>query len=91
MSEIQWEQPRFAGRTRSNRDYAELAKQLRANPGRWAVVAERGDQTTATRIRQGVLKDFRPAGAFEAVTNSIEGEPAHRRKVYARYVGEAQK
>ena len=90
MTEIKWEEPvQLRGRGARN-DYSEIARQLKKNPGKWAVVAERGSSTHVSRIKQGVFEAFRPAGAFESVSNAIPGEPPHVRKVFARYIGEAE-
>lgn len=68
-----------------NRDtrWAPVAAALRERPGEWAKVEFEGTdsscRSTASHIKKGVLKSFRPAGAFEAKTVNYE--------LWARYVG----
>ena len=89
---LRWEAPPPPkARTRSvslgHSRYAPIADQLRANPGRWAVVLEGrpGVGTAlATHIRMGHMKCFTPAGDFDATMRSIGG----RGFVYARFVGD---
>lgn len=68
--------------------YAEIAQRLKVRPGEWAIVATFDRRNTAHmlayRIKRGVQYAFRPAGAFEATSRTMDGE--HR--TYARYVGE---
>jgi hypothetical protein len=65
-----------------------VAKQLRANPGRWACLGRDIPTGIVSTIRNGELKCFKPKGAFEAVTrNHSERWQAD---VFARYVGENQ-
>ena len=62
--------------------YQDIAADLRAHPGRWAVIFDGAIGLAAQRaadIRQGVSRPFQPAGDFEAV--------ARGRFTYARYVG----
>lgn len=59
------------------------AAALRAEPKRWALLAEVADSNIAHRladnINRGNLASFRPPGSFEARSLG--------RKVWARYVG----
>lgn len=86
MSVIRWEDP--GPRTRAPAgDYWKIAAELRANPGRWAVVREGTRMTVighGTSIQTGKIEAFRPAGSFEATCRSRDGKVV----VYARYVGE---
>jgi hypothetical protein len=64
--------------------YAEEADMLRERAGQWALLSENAASSTASHIKNGVLKSFRPPGAFEAVCRKQKlgyGE-------YARYVGD---
>jgi hypothetical protein len=92
---IRWEQPtpRKGGQEHGSSPGSQwdtVAEQLRANRGRWAVVAE-GDMervtalaAIATRIRRAGLNCFAPAGDFEAAVRRADG----RATVYARYLGD---
>lgn len=87
MSEVVFETPPAVvrkGRTPDSK-YVEIAQQLMARPNEWAIVLERGHQTTAARIRSGRIAAFRPKGKFEATAR--ETDEQGRCKVYARYVG----
>lgn len=86
---MKWEDPPEAAHDYSSRTaWAREAAELRANPGRWAVITECSDKTRAYslahNIRQGRLKAFRPEGSFSAKARTQDG--VH--KVYARYVKE---
>lgn len=93
---LRWEAPspdlNGAGRQRSNRDRAQMwqpvADELRANPGRWALIHESADAgrrvDLAFRICRGEPKAFAPAGDYEAVTRTRGGGL----RVYARYLGD---
>jgi hypothetical protein len=67
-----------------------LARQLRGEPGRWAVIHE-GSRMEAFSIhaiiRAGKVKCFEPRGAFESCTRSMPSGDARIYEVYARYVG----
>lgn len=83
---IVWEEPYGrAGRT----EWQPIAEALRARPREWARVKTGAKKSTgatlAARIKTGAIAPFRPAGAFEAKSRTIEDGTA----VYARYVGEA--
>lgn len=90
---LRWEAPpedgRSAGGTRPRsprRDYAAIARALRARPGVWALVMEcpaRSGAVIARRMRHGLATGFRPIGAFEAEAREFHGGT----RVYARYVG----
>lgn len=86
MSELVWEDPpAHSGRM----DWRAVAAELRDRPGEWARVRDGLNATyasvTATRIKKGVFKPFKPAGAFEAESRKHGDASA----VWARYVGPA--
>lgn len=89
-SVIRWEEPPEHGNKRAARlKYQDIADELRAHPGRWAVVTEGVPTGTAgpiaVRIRRGQAA-FAPAGSFEARTAG--GVGSLNARVYARCVGE---
>ncbi|MET8627953.1 hypothetical protein ABZW30_30140 [Kitasatospora sp. NPDC004669] len=67
--------------------HGRISRVLRDRPAEWAVVQRAGSiaraASAAQAIRSAKLLAYGPAGAFEAVARTVEGE--HR--VYARYVG----
>lgn len=88
---LRWEdpkpslQPRENGYSRSR--YRDIADELRAQQGRWAVIAEfsgRNRTALATHISRGAIGCFRPAGDFDAVSRQVFGLTT----IYARYVGD---
>lgn len=85
MTELRWEDPETVITRRY--DHEAFARELKKNPGRWAVLSERGSATTAHQIRNGRLAAYRPAGAFEATTRGVDRSGAGR--IHVRYVGEA--
>lgn len=60
------------GRWAENADLRAIADELRANPGRWAVVAEAANPGSATHIRTGHYVAFRPVGHFEATLRGLQ-------------------
>jgi len=58
---------------------------LMARPHEWALILEKGHQTTAARIRTGRISAFRPKGAFEATARNTDEQG--RCQVFARFVG----
>lgn len=76
--------PTFAGRNAASQHF-EFAEALRANPGRWAVLADDASASVVTSVKAGRYAAFRPAGSFEATSRGIG--KANRAKVYVRYVG----
>ncbi|MFD8023702.1 hypothetical protein ACFV6G_25170 [Streptomyces lavendulae] len=64
------------------------ARALRERPGDWAHISDHDQKSQAAnlayRIRQGKLRAFRPAGAFEATSRTTDGTSG---AVWARYVG----
>ena len=66
--------------------HGEVARQLRARPGEWAVIDVYGSQASAAgvayQIRMGGYSAYQPRGAWEAVSRLVDGE----NRVYARYL-----
>lgn len=92
-SVIRWEDPPPSKRSLRKQDgssrYADVAEELRANPGRWAVVLDGlsgSGSSLATQIRMGYTVCFCPAGDFDATIRQTGG----RAVVYARYVGDGE-
>jgi hypothetical protein len=83
---IRWEdppEPAARGR-RHTLAWAEVAAELRARPGEWAVVYEgASNNALPDRIKAGKA-GFTPAGAFEATLRGAGRAQA----TYARYVGD---
>lgn len=94
VSVIRWEKPPPTSmhgerRTAPWSRYNDLADELRAAPGRWAVIAEwDGSQRTelATHVRMGSIACFTPAGDFDAVSRQVLGKTV----IYARYLGDTE-
>ena len=88
MTELTWEEPPVKGRNRH--DWNTIAASLKANPNKWAVVAEDVSASTGTHIRHGRLTAFAPEGTFEARVSGAKADNGGRaEKIYARYVGTA--
>ncbi|MEU3851785.1 hypothetical protein [Streptomyces sp. NPDC029554] len=88
MSTLRFENPPADGRRNGSYPSAgEVAAALKARPGQWAVVRTVPARTTAAtsayNIRVAKSAAYAPAGSFEAVSRSVDGEY----RVYARYVG----
>lgn len=89
---IRWEEPPVAkgqgavGQRQSQ--YTGVADQLRAHPGRWALVCEKQGRGggLASHIRMGQMQCFAPGGDFDAVQRTVDGVT----RVYARYVGDLE-
>ena len=79
---LKWEEPGPISIRQNNAWQAE-ARQLRASPKRWALLATKAKKSQADSlahvIRCGLVKAWQPAGDFEATIRGL--------KVYARYVG----
>lgn len=91
MSIIRWEDPPDSRKGKAggrgfvrNPRWQAVADQLRANPGRWAVVAEGENAGISGHIRRGKYAAMQPAGSFEA---QCVGGGGSFPTVYARYVG----
>ena len=50
--------------------YYSIARQLKANPGKWARILKDANTGTATLIKKGGYVSFRPEGDFEAVART---------------------
>lgn len=75
--------PQGQGKSR----WQDVADELRAHPGDWALIAESpvtSNSGLATQIRMGQAVCFSPAGDFDAETRRMDGV----RKVWAVYVGD---
>lgn len=90
---LRWEEPPATRRKGgypqglSKSRWADVADDLRARPGEWALIAETAVATNsglATQIRMGQMVCFSPAGDFDAETRRKDGV----RKVWAVYVGD---
>ncbi|SOE25648.1 hypothetical protein [Streptomyces sp. OK228] len=85
---LHFEDPPPAARLGSRVDHAAVAAELKARPGEWAIVGTHATggaaNTAAGRIKSGHPHAYRPAGAFDAVGRTVNGE--HR--TYAMYRGE---
>lgn len=69
----------------NERLYVWFAKQLRANPGRWARLPLANKAGISTAIGQGKMSAFRPAGHFEAVyRKDLDSDDKWN---YVRYIG----
>ncbi|MER6360074.1 hypothetical protein [Kitasatospora sp. NPDC001527] len=71
--------------------HSRIAAALRARPGEWAVVQRATTiaraASAAQAIRSAKLAAYGPAGLFQAVSRTVDGE--HR--VYARFVGDQRR
>lgn len=82
---VQWEEPPPAEPT----SWAAIGAELKAHPGRWAVVSRHRSSNsaaqTAYQIRQGKKRALAALGLFEASATAVD----HEHRVYARYIGES--
>ncbi|MFG3509681.1 hypothetical protein ACGF5F_29735 [Streptomyces sp. NPDC047821] len=89
MSDFRWEDPPPSSQ-RVYRKHDAIARQLRANPARWAMVAlcrsSGNARSMASNIRVGKTLAYTPAGDFDAVVREVDDEV----RVYARYLGEGK-
>lgn len=89
MSVIRWEDPPAAapGRSGDHRKviaHELIAIQLRARPGKWAVIVEGYPHASvASLITRGKVRAYAPAGTYEAVARTVGGA----QHIYARYIG----
>ncbi len=91
---IRWENPPLSRRGSGypqglgKSQWAEVADDLRAHPGDWALIAEGPvpgpNSGLATQIRMGQMVCFSPAGDFDAEVRRQD----HVRKVWACYLGD---
>lgn len=83
-----WEAPpeKIADVDSASNKYTDLAAQLRARKGEWALLEPRRNvqsaRSLASNVRNGKLASFEPGGAFEARTMDT--------RVWIRYVGEPE-
>jgi hypothetical protein len=93
-SSIEWATPTIepgGPGTHDRRDHAAIAKELRANPGQWAIVRAESSKTwakaaagaMASNIRRGANRAYLPPWTFETVVEEKDG----MLRVYARYLG----
>ncbi len=87
---LRWERPPDPGYRGAvitpRRPWPLVAAQLMANPGEWGVVMEDGGSNSGTavaRINNGLTQWFQPAGAFAAVSRTVDGTII----VYAVFLG----
>lgn len=86
---VTWEEPDNVQRGPRQHMYAYEAEQLRANPGRWAVIRKftkdkrPSAYTMVSLLKRGRLSAFQGEENWEAVTRTT-GDTV---KVYARYIG----
>lgn len=89
MSDFRYEDPPPARRGPTRARTAE-ARKLKERPGTWGLIGTYKSRTSAasmaTCIRTGRTSTWRPAGDFEAVSRSVDGEY----RVYARYMGDGK-
>jgi hypothetical protein len=83
---LRWEDPPATARQSRNPDrYAGEAAELKAHPGKWAVLTNAKTRSAAYSIKRGVehatYPAFAPAGAFEAKTVTASDVTS----VYVRY------
>lgn len=64
--------------------YYNIAKKLIENPGQWGRLTSDVSSGTAYLIKNGGLKAFQPAGAFEATARATAKK--NRVTVYVRYI-----
>jgi len=67
-------------------DWEAVTIELKERPGEWAVVKTNTSAATATQIKQGHLRAFRPIGEWEACTRNVDGS-GRAEKIYARWIG----
>ena len=78
---MKWEDPSVTPRVYNSNRWRDEAAELRANPGRWALLTQtEGNKARnlVVQIKMGRLQAFRPAGTFEAT--------ARAGSVYARFL-----
>jgi hypothetical protein len=74
---------------KARRNWQAIADQLKARPGRWAVVASGSRSTVAnivSRINRNDYKVFAPVGAFKAECRESEKTPGQF-EAFAKFVG----
>lgn len=89
MTGIVWEEPEPADYGTPQLPHYEIAAELRQHPGQWAKILTSVNLAYGTKINNGRLAAYRPAGSFEAVVRNTRPEGGSSvGDVYARYVGE---
>lgn len=85
---ITWKEPPLPdpGNARGRGKWQMLVKELKQNPGRWALAAENTYSTLVTRFKKGEIGDAKP-GDIEA--RGVKTGPG-RADVYVRWVGGAK-
>lgn len=87
MSEFRFEEPPADGRAGRGYDHGAAAAAMRERPGAWALIrttqTSQAARSAANLIRNGRLAAYLPAGSFEAMSRTVNGEF----RIYARYVG----
>lgn len=91
---VEWRTPapqKRKRRSKYDRQYREVAENLRLNPERWALIATDTTTNLAEGIKRGRNEHFRPAGSFEATvrgTKKVDGKYVAS-EIFARYVGKS--
>jgi hypothetical protein len=75
-------QKKASGGRPADQGWLAAAGWLKANPGKWALVASGVHPTTGTAVKSGRLAAFRPHGAFEARLRNCRPNTAD---LYVRY------
>lgn len=80
---VVFEEPPSTPGARRVFEWRRIAAELRAAPGRWALVVKDGDSSMVTRIRYGQINAFLP-GHYQAKSSRVSPTSID---IYARYVG----
>ncbi len=93
---MEWKDPPRRATAGPQGRWSEEAAELKANPGRWALLVTFGGtennhlaRAMAANIKSGRYASFRPHGHFEAI--SAATAKGTSTEVYARYIGPPQK
>ena len=91
---MEWKDPPKRVTAGRHGKWREEAAELKANPGKWALLTTFGGRennhnarTMAANVKSGRYASFRPRGHFEA-TSAITADGTAT-EVYARYIGPA--
>ena len=89
--EVVWEEPPVGPARSGGRFSLAFAKELRANPGRWAkwptpYTSPGSAAQLAGRIKSGIGAAWEPKGTFEACVRTADGASF----VFARFVAEVE-
>jgi hypothetical protein len=86
VSALVWQDPPASKRGPRTTKHADAAAEMRANPGRWALVGGPAKSCgSANLIRSAKVSAYAPAGSFETTTRR---RPDGRFDIYARFVGD---